>query len=879
MENSDAEEPDKKRRHIDSVASAMAWSSPTSPDERTIDAAALQCENQKLIQQLDSHKHELHALEGKFKNLKEKQTSYDDKLIKVNRLWNQLVDDLVLLGVRAGRIHDGLKALDHAEQTKGSVASCPSEDKFLYILLESGPTEHSGGNGITKYVQEALSVRRSSTMSLMKYLEDTINHQRAQTEALELSLSGSLSEEDAIIQQHKLDDLMREEINTLSEAIDILNLKHKEYADEIQTYITSHSTDQLEIKRIAGELDESLAEVEESRRKLINMKIQTSGSSGLHVPVMLTGNGSASPEQSSDKTLGLKELKSRIEEVKELAATRLSELQEAQEDNLTLSKQLQDLENELKDDKFVLLSRPYHLLNDRLVHCNAEVDRYKGLIDSFQSDRNYMSRREKELSAKAESADATRTAVSKSETKIEELQIQLQKCIIERNDIEIKLEEAEQDSGKKDIKDEFRVMASALSKEMDMMEAQLNRWKDTAHEALSLREEAYSLKALLSAKTAEHESLSENCAEQTAEIKSLKALIENLQKEKQELQIFLDMHGQECFDKRDLLEIKESERRARAQAEVLKNALDEHSLELRVKAANEAESACQQRLSVAESEILGLRAKLDVSEREVLELTEAIKIKDSEAEAYIAEIETIGQAYEDMQTQHQHLVQQVAERDDYNIKLVSESVKLKQAQSFLLYEKQALAKKLQQVHASVESSKHKISRSEDQMKSYLTEAGKACSEHRHLITTVDTSKWELADAEKELKWLRGAISSSEKEFEQNQRKVTELQRDLDRERIQRKNLDEDLREVNNKVSEMSLERREAAIQILQDEIKDCKAILKCGVCSDRPKEVVITKCYHLFCNTCIQKNLEIRHRKCPACGTAFGQSDVRFVHI
>ncbi|KAI3868050.1 hypothetical protein MKX03_035266 [Papaver bracteatum] len=879
MENSDAEEPDKKRRHIDSVASAMAWSSPTSPDERTIDAAALQCENQKLIQQLDSHKHELHALEGKFKNLKEKQTSYDDKLIKVNRLWNQLVDDLVLLGVRAGHIHDGLKALDHAEQTKGSVASCPSEDKFLYILLESCPTEHSGGNGITKYVQEALSVRRSSTMSLMKYLEDTITHQRAQTEALELSLSGSLSEGDAIIQQHKLGDLLREEINTLSEAIDILNLKHKEYADEIQTYITSHSTDQLEIKRIAGELDESLAEVEESRRKLINMKIQTSGSSGLHVPVMLTGNGSASPEQSSDKTLGLKELKSRIEEVKELAATRLSELQEAQDDNLTLSKQLQDLENELKDDKFVLLSRPYHLLNDRLIHCNAEVDRYKGLIDSFQSDRNYMSRREKELSAKAESADATRTAVSKSETKIDELQIQLQKCIIERNDIEIKLEEAEQDSGKKDIKDEFRVMASALSKEMDMMEAQLNRWKDTAHEALSLREEAYSLKALLSAKTAEHESLSENCAEQTAEIKSLKALIENLQKEKQELQIFLDMHGQECFDKRDLLDIKESERRACAQAEVLKNALDEHSLELRVKAANEAESACQQRLSVAESEILDLRAKLDVSEREVLELTEAIKIKDSEAEAYIAEIETIGQAYEDMQTQHQHLVQQVAERDDYNIKLVSESVKLKQAQSFLLYEKQALAKKLQQVHASVESSKQKISRSEDQMKSYLTEAGKACSEHRHLITTVDTSKWELADAEKELKWLRGAISSSEKEFEQNQRKVTELQRDLDRERIQRKKLDEDLREVNNKVSEMSLERREAAIQILQDEIKDCKAILKCGVCSDRPKEVVITKCYHLFCNTCIQKNLEIRHRKCPACGTAFGQSDVRFVHI
>lgn len=63
------------------------------------------------------------------------------------------------------------------------------------------------------------------------------------------------------------------------------------------------------------------------------------------------------------------------------------------------------------------------------------------------------------------------------------------------------------------------------------------------------------------------------------------------------------------------MEIKESEHRARAQAEILKTLLDEHSLELRVKAANEAEAACQQRLSTAEAEIAELQAKLDASER------------------------------------------------------------------------------------------------------------------------------------------------------------------------------------------------------------------------------------------------------------------------
>lgn len=40
-------------------------------------------------------------------------------------------------------------------------------------------------------------------------------------------------------------------------------------------------------------------------------------------------------------------------------------------------------------------------------------------------------------------------------------------------------------------------MTSALSKEMGMMEAQLNRWKETAQEAHSLRKEVESMKALL----------------------------------------------------------------------------------------------------------------------------------------------------------------------------------------------------------------------------------------------------------------------------------------------------------------------------------------------------------------------------------------------
>lgn len=49
--------------------------------------------------------------------------------------------------------------------------------------------------------------------------------------------------------------MLKEEANNLRGVIDILHLKHKEYADRIQTYISSHSVDQSEMTRLTGFLD------------------------------------------------------------------------------------------------------------------------------------------------------------------------------------------------------------------------------------------------------------------------------------------------------------------------------------------------------------------------------------------------------------------------------------------------------------------------------------------------------------------------------------------------------------------------------------------------------------------------------------------------
>ncbi|XP_057785578.1 E3 ubiquitin-protein ligase BRE1-like 2 [Salvia miltiorrhiza] len=881
------EEPQQKRPHLNNhdVSMARHSASPPPDEDKPVDASVLQYQNQKLVHQLETQKQELLDLESNIKELKEKQTSYDDVLIKVNQLWNQLVDDIILLGGQAGAGPSALQSLDHRESSRGSIPSCAAEDIFLCRLIQTDTIDDSHKDGSIGCVKRALALRQTSTRELMKLLQDAIDCQSAKLKDIARTLLGKPSSEDAVVQLRELDNLMLEESRHLHQMVDVLHSKHKQYADEIQACIGNHSVDQLEIKRIAGELEESMGELEESRRKLISLKMQKDGISGMHVPIPVPVivpnlvNGTVSPEKPADRSKRLRELKESIEEIKVLAQDRLSELEDARDDNLILSKQLHHLQNELKEDKYVYTSRPYCLLNDQFQHWNAEAERYKNLTESLQAERPFIMRREKDLISKGESMDLARSAIGSSESKVEELQNQLQSIVFQKNETEIKMEEALQDSGRKDIKEEFQVMASALTKEMGMMESQLNKWKRTADEALSLREKAQSLGALLDVKTAELKNLANECARQMEDVKSLKDITEKMEKDKQELEIFLDMLGQQIYDNRDLPEIRESEHRAQLQAESLRNALEEHSLELRVKAAYEAEAACQHRLAVAEAEMAELRAELDTSERDVLELKEAIKIKEGEAESYISEIETIGQAYEDMQTQNQHLLEQLTERDEYNIKLVSESVKAKQSQNSLLSEKQGLEKQLEQLNGSLEALKSRIAQSEEQMKLHHQEVLNSIQEDRHLAMNLEAAKWELADAEKELKMLKSTVSISEKEHEQIQRKIDDIQTELDNERSERKKLDEEMIELNRTVEKLTAETGEAAIQKLQDEIKDCKAILKCGVCFDRPKEVVIVKCFHLFCNQCIQRNLEIRHRKCPGCGTAFGQSDVRFVKI
>ena len=68
-------------------------------------------------------------------------------------------------------------------------------------------------------------------------------------------------------------------------------------------------------------------------------------------------------------------------------------------------------------------------------------------------------------------------------------------------------------------------------------------------------------------------------------------------------------------------------------------------------------------------------------------------------------------------------------------------------------------------------------------------------------------------------------------------------------------------------------------EVLEEKVRHYKALMQCPCCSVRPKNCVITKCFHVFCMQCLQTRYETRQRKCPTCGEPFGLNDFHEVFL
>ncbi|KAL2460873.1 E3 ubiquitin-protein ligase BRE1-like 1 [Abeliophyllum distichum] len=874
-------EADRKRRHFSSISPTAATVKkhslvPLSEDKK-LDAAVLQFQNQKLTQKLEAQKVEISALEHKLCQLKEKQQSYEKTLSVVNNSWEELVDDLES---RSNHIKDGVRrgrSFEH--QLVKDDGGSPSEKAFLSRLLETGATESSSAGTTTNLTEEDRQIVVEKTKIILHNTVNTCEDLSCLKSSLSTACFSSLLS-DGWSQQRGLSCDLQAEAKNLRLAVGNLHLKHKSVAAEFQSHRDTDAKNKADLKCLKGDLESTILELEESNRNLAILKVERDLAKGASFPVLNRRNKHVTSDDIRDKQDDLQEMELTLKELLNQSSSRLQELKRLHEDRIKILKQLSNFQNNLKNVKCICSSRAYLMLKDQLAKSKADVVQYQALYEKLQVQKDSLAWREKEIHMKNELVDVLCQSSMVAESRIFDLETEIQKYIKEKRLIEAKLEEASREPGRKEIIAEFKALVSSFPEKMGNMQNQLVQHKETASYIHCLRADVQSLTNVLDGKAKELDSLSSRSAEQNAEIQKLQAVVHDLKEADSDMKLFLEMHRHESTDSREVGEARSSEIKAWAHVQSLRTSLDEHNLELRVKAAIEAEAKAQQSLAAGEAEIADLRRKFVASKREKSRLSDVLNSKHEETEAYLSEIETIGQAYDDMQTQNQKLLHQISERDDYNMKLVFEGVHSRQMGDDLLMEKRSLERAIQQTKTSVDFYNTKAARIEDQLKACSDQIQRLAEDRVQKIATSENTQKRQLDVRKSTQQLIETLEEAQTKVDRGRVDLAELQIELEKERFERKRVEEDLETVRRKAEKLkSHADGSSEAEKLKQELGEYKEILKCSVCLDRRKEVVITKCFHLFCNPCVKGIIETRHRKCPVCAASFGANDVKPVYI
>ncbi|KAM7276194.1 hypothetical protein ACFE04_018060 [Oxalis oulophora] len=846
-------EADRKRRHI---------SSPTPPkkkqpsffafEQKTLDAAVLQFQNQKLFQKLETQKLECSALESKVSHLKLSQQPLDSISKLVNNSWEKLVTDLEARSIHVRESSIGINT--HAQIPNDGIPSSP-KDVFLSRLSKVGATETCS----TQMEEDKTVVAKQTT--------EILHNIGAAVQGLSCLRNKLLA---SVLKVHREDGSCRpeacsqleSEVKSLSDLI----LEHMSLTRELQAHQDLDAKNKTELKRLQGELESTVEELEVC--KLTTLRAEKETTKGAFFPVLNLSSKNIASDRIKDKQKDLHDMQSTFRVLSDEASSRLSELKNLHEERTKIFPQISNLQNSLKSVLRISSSQSYLLMRDQLEKLKAGVVQYQASFEKLQVERDHLVWRERELTMKNDLADVSRKYSAVAKHRISDLETEIHKQIEERNRIQNKLDKASKEPGRKQIIAEFKTVVSSFPEEMNTMQSQLNKYKEAAMDIHTVRANVQSFSSNLDWKTNECKNLSTRSAFNAAEIHELQEEFDDLNVTGGELKLFWEAYRSVTIDSREVLEAKESEYRAWAQVQTLSACLDEQSLELRVKAANEAEAISQQSLATAEAEFTDLRQRLEASTRDKIALSDVLKSKTEENESYLTEIETIGQAYDDMQAQNQQLLQQITERDDYDIKLVLEAAKARQIQATLIMDKRFLDSQIHQANGSRNLYGIKASRLEDQLK-FCSDLVQKLTENRFQDSvTLENLQRKLSEVGKLSHQARASLEERQSLNEQSRSAHLELKLELEKQSFDTKRTEEELETVRRKFSRLQAQIEESTVlEKLRQELREYRDILKCGICLDRRKEVVITKCYHLFCNTCVQKICGTRQRKCPAKGS------------
>ncbi|XP_015278574.1 PREDICTED: E3 ubiquitin-protein ligase BRE1A [Gekko japonicus] len=928
-ESSPSGPPEKKAGVEDSGTTVETIKLGGVSSTEELDIRTLQTKNRKLAEMLDQRQAIEDELREHIEKLERRQATDDASLLIVNRYWSQF-DENIRIILKRYDLDQGLG--DLLSERKALVVPEPEPDSdsnqererergerfepaFSFLATLASSTSEEMESQLQERVE---SSRRAVTQIVTMY-----DKLQERVEMLSQKLnSGDVSLMEEAVQE--LNTCLANENRRLQELADLLQEKHRAMSQEfsklqgkVETAESRVSVLETMIEDLQWDIDKIRKREQRLNRHLADV-LERVNSKGYKV------YGAGSSLYGGTITINsrkFEEMNAELEENKELAQNRLSEVEKLRQDFEEVSSQNEKLKWSCKavivvvrdrwergrdevslhkklrteviqlEDTLAQVRKEYEMLriefeqtlaaNEQAGPINREM---RHLISSLQNHNHQLKgevlRYKRKLREAQSDLSKTRSrsgsALLHSQSSTEDTKEELPEIKQEPDDVSAPSasskappEDTSETKAKRDEEERERERREKEREREKEKEKEKEREREKEKEKEREREkqkQKESEKERESAKEKDKGKHDDGRKKEAELIKQLKADLKKAQESQKEMKLLLDMYRSAPKEQRDKVQLMAAEKKAKAELEDLRQRLKELEDKEKKESKKMADEDALRKIRAVEEQIEYLQKKLAMAKQE--------------EEALLSEMDVTGQAFEDMQEQNIRLMQQLREKDDANFKLMSERIKSNQIHKLLKEEKEELADQVLTLKTQVDAQLQVVRKLEE--KEHLLQSNIGTGEKELGLRTqaLEMNKRKAMDAAQLADDLRAQLELAQKKLHDFQDEIVENSVTKEKDMFNFKRAQEDISRLRRKLETTKKpDMVPNCDEILMEEIKDYKARLTCPCCNMRKKDAVLTKCFHVFCFECVKTRYDTRQRKCPKCNAAFGANDFHRIYI
>lgn len=869
--------------------------------EDEMNLKVLKFQNKKLGERLEELKAEEEKLKDQVDELKKQRESDLEIISVINRHWMQLDEDIKTILQR----YEGIVEED-SEQTSNEatpsyldyLANLDSEQVRQEVAKRSAATKEYTRK-LLHYVEMSGQSTLGSTAVKESMSDESIDVVGTgnKEDELEQSSEKQTTEKPSSNEQAKPD--LEADNKQLRELVTSLHQKQQTTSLEFSEIRDKYALAQKEISQLNTKLQDAAYELQKANHRVENLVKRLNELEDMNKRLR---EGNTTPgEPGVSGSVQNDEVSSELEDLRDLAKTRLEELDKLKENFITSQQELEKLKLEVNHmpESAVLQTAPYKCLQSQFSVLYGEVTQLRQQLDDT---RRVLSTTKTQHVLQLEQIESNNVTVQKKyKAEITELHDALLQVKRDYDLLRMEFEQnlkANEQTGP--MTKEMSHMLSSLQSHNQQLKVEVSRYKrkfseaqtqvtklseelkiakeserKTESPAQEAEEEGETVKEEMDTKTSkpeeegeidEGEETSSTKKSADAELKELRANLKKSEENQKEMKLLLDVYKGAAKDLRDKVELLTVERRLREEIEAQKNRLEELEKELEKHKGALADEEAIRRLKMADETIEQLQKNLAATKQE--------------EDAVLAEMEFTGQAFEEMQEQNVRLLQQLREKDDANLKLMSERIKGNQIQKQIREEMDVLANQVTSLNTHRETQTQLVKKLEEREKALQNAVTSLEKELSLRQQAMELHKRKAVDSAQAAQDIKIRFDSFQQQFQEAQESLSEQLRASEEEAFKSRRVQEECASLKRKLDK---EKKNvlygAADEILLEEIKQYKAKLTCPCCNTRKKDSILTKCFHVFCFECLKTRYDTRQRKCPKCNATFGNNDFHRIYL